>query len=222
MIPSLIIIGAGGHAKVVADTAALIGWKIDGHTDLDPSMFGSKILDRPILGSDDILSKWDPKSVSLVMGIGVGFNEERDNRQMRSQLFDRLRKEGFEFENIVHPLTAVSDTVKLSVGVFIAAGAVVQANCEIGKNCVINTGALIDHDCTLADHAFIAPGAVLSGGVNVGACALIGAGATILPSLDIGENAIIAAGATVTKPVSAGTIVMGTPASIKLNSLGDN
>ncbi|MEL0114117.1 MAG: acetyltransferase [Rickettsiales bacterium] len=201
----LIIIGAGGHGKVVCDAALAGGHEVTGFTDGDPASAGRAILGRPVLGADAVLAEFAPDAVLLSLGVGdIG---------VRARLFGELSAAGYAFAVIVHPAAVVAASATLGSGAQVLAQAVVQANAELRKNSVVNTGAIVEHDCRLGDHGFVAPGAILLGGVTVGSRAMIGAGAVVLPGRAVGADAVVGAGAVVAKDVPDGATVVGVPAS---------
>jgi sugar O-acyltransferase (sialic acid O-acetyltransferase NeuD family) len=206
----VIIIGAGGHAKVLID--ALLPAEVLGLTDANPERAGQLLLGLPVIGSDDVVAQYPPTTIRLVNGLGsvrAGYH--------RKSLFERFKREGYQFASVIHPSVVIARDVVLSEGVQIMAAAVVQSGCHIGKNTIINTRAVVDHDCHIGSHVHIAPGAILSGGVDVGENAHIGTGATVIQGIRIGRNSLVAAGAVVIRDVPEDVTVAGVPArEIKL------
>jgi sugar O-acyltransferase (sialic acid O-acetyltransferase NeuD family) len=200
----LIVIGAGGHAKVVLDMAVTCGWPVLGLTDPDPLKTGSSVLDHKVLGGDEQVEQHGYGEVMLAMGIG--------GLPLRMERFESFRQAGFSFASLVHPSAVVATSVRLADGVQVMANATIQPDVTLGTNCVVNTAASIDHDCVIADHVFVAPGAVLAGSVRVGIGAMIGTGAVLLPGVGVGAHAVIGAGAVVTCDVDNGARVVGVPA----------
>ncbi len=203
----VIILGAGGHAKVLIDALFESSAVIAGVLDPDPELAGTCVLGVPVLGNDNIATEFPPSEVQLVNGLGsVGTPAKR------RQLYDKFKALGFCFATVVHPSAIVASDVVLGEGAQVMAGSVIQPGCSIGCNCIINTRASIDHDCIVGDHAHIAPGATLSGGISVGEATHIGTGATVIQGISIGNNAVVAAGAVVVKDIHARTKVRGVPA----------
>lgn len=201
----LIIIGAGGHAKVLV--AALPLNSLRGLTDADPEKCGRLILGAPVLGDDSVILTFGVTEVALINGLG-----STGNAKFRVQIFDRFRALGYKFADVIHPSAWISPDVDLAEGIQVMAGAVIQPGCRVGENTIINTGALIDHDCQIDRHCHIASGVTLSGGVSVGAYSHIGAGATVIEGIHIGAHCLVAAGAVVVTDVASGTRVAGVPA----------
>ena len=204
---SIIVLGAGGHAKVVIDALQASGAKILCITDPDTKTHGKSVLGVPIFGPDDVVFEHKRDDTKLVNGIGT--TRVSDHRK---NIFDRFVKAGYSFQSVIHPSAIIGAEVEISDGVQIMAGSVLQAACRIGANTIINTRASVDHDCIIWAHAHIAPGVVLGGGVHIGDGAHIGTGAVVLQNIKIGDNALVAAGATVISNVAPGGRVAGTAA----------
>lgn len=203
----VIILGAGGHAKVLIDVLHASRAVIAGIVDSEPALAGSSLLSVPVLGNDDILTDFSPSEVQLVNALGsVGLPTKR------RQLFERFKGMGYFFATVVHPSAVVALDVELGEGTQIMAGAVVQPGCCIGINSIINTCVSIDHDCIIGDHVHIAPGGTLSGGVKVGTGCHLGTGATVIQGIEIGKQSLVAAGAVVIRNVCVGAKVCGVPA----------
>jgi len=211
----IIILGAGGHARVLAD--ALLPLEISVFTDSNPLKVDSPLHHAAVLGGDDVALAYSPDDIQLVNGVGsVGIAIGKKGAALdtlgRVTLFKRFRAAGYRFLNVIHPSAIIAPDVALGEGVQIMAGAVLQTGTSIGDNTIVNTRASIDHDCHIGAHVHIAPGAVLSGGVTVGDYVHVGAGATIVQGIHIGANCMIAAGAVVIRDIPAGESVIGVPA----------
>lgn len=202
-----LVVGAGGHAKVVITALLRAGHVVRGAC--DPRLAGQIVLGLPVLGGDEIIEASDPNSVWLANGIGG------ENAAFRARIFARFLAAGFSFPAIVDPTAIIGPEVEVGPGAQIIAGAVVQACTRIGAGTVVNTGSRIDHDCRLGEGVDIGPGAILCGGVTVEDKARLGAGAVILPGRRVGASAVVAAGAVVNRDVSGGETVMGVPAKAR-------
>jgi UDP-perosamine 4-acetyltransferase len=201
---TLVVLGAGGHGRVVAETARLAGFTVTGFLDEDPALVGQVRLGIPILGNTASL---DDENVSCEnLGLGIGRNS------IRLDLARRFQTRRWSLPSITHPHASCSPSATLGAGVVLMANATVQTACRIGTAVIINTNASVDHDCVLADGVHIGPGAHLAGTVTVGENTHIGIGATVIEGVRIGANCLIAAGAVVVGDVSDGQRVAGVPA----------
>lgn len=201
----LLLIGAGGHAKVVWETALASGqWSIVGAVESEPSRSefrGIRVYDE----RNGFASSVGAKAFHVAIG-------HTGKAQVRIDLFETARSSGLEPATIIHPSAVLSRDIKIGGGTLIASSVTIHPDAQVGENVILNTRCIIEHDCVVGDHAHIAPGATLLGGVNVGAGALVGAGAVVLPGLTVGPNAIVGAGAVVTQNVPADYVVRGIPA----------
>lgn len=203
----LIILGAGGHGRVVASTLLMTGRRLLGFLDADQELWGTSRLELPVLGGDCCLHGFSPTSIRLVNGIGAN-----EHSQVRKGMFEDHKAKGFSFESVIHPSSSIAPGVTLGEGVQVMAGAVIQIGSKVGCNAIINTGATIDHDCVIGAHTHVAPGATLSGGVTIGCNCHIGTGAVVIQSVDLGNESMLAAGAVLTRNHPAFSRLAGVPA----------
>jgi UDP-perosamine 4-acetyltransferase len=207
VILPVIVLGAGGHAKVLIEALLQSGKVITGIVDPDPTLLGAEISGVPVLGGDEAVSAFPSSEIQLVNGLGsVGLPFKRQ------QLFERFKGLGYIFATVVHPSAVIASDVVPGEGAQIMAGAVIQPGSSIGINSIINTRASVDHDCIIGDHVHIAPGVTLSGGVSVETGSHIGTGATVIQGVSVGRGCLVAAGAVVTKVLVEGAKVRGVPA----------
>jgi len=211
----VIVIGGGGHAKVLISTLLLCRRNILGFVELDP--ITSPLLGINYLGSDATVLQHAPENVRLVNGVG-----STGSTVKRQEIYDRFTHEGYCFATVIHPSAIVAPEVEIENGVQIMAGAILQPGSRVESNAIINTGAIIDHDCIVGAHAHIAPGAVLSGGVRVDSGAHIGTGARIIQGVSVGAGSVVGAGAVVIKDVAPGVTTAGVPAKTIDRNLPQN
>lgn len=203
----VLLLGAGGHAKVLADMLRASGMETIGILDPQPGLAGTSILGLPILGDDQLLDRFSPGELLLANGLGsVGLPVAR------RELFERCVGRGYRFVTILHPSAIVAPDVQLGEGVQVMAGAVLQPGCCIGRNTIVNTRASLDHDCRIGDHVHIAPGVTCSGNVTVGDTSHIGVGATVVQGVMIGSRSVVGAASLVLRDVSSNSMVRGIPA----------
>ena len=208
MRPRHIVLGGGGHARVLIEVLKLRRLDIAGICDpaLEPT--SSPANGPPVLGDDAAVHGYEPETVLLVNGLGSTGAGSR-----RRSIFDTFVAAGYRFATLVHPDAVVATDAALGQGAQIMAGAVIQPGTRIGHNAIVNTRASVDHDCQIGAHAHVAPGATLCGGVEIGDGAHIGAGAVVTQGVRIGEAATIGAGVTVLGDVDAGAVYIGRTAA---------
>lgn len=200
----LVILGAGGHGRVVAETAQAAGLAVLGFLDEDPARRTERPLGLPVLGQTDLLD--GPTLTGDAIALGVGRNT------MRLKLWRRFQGSRWKLPVIAHPRAWCSPTATVGVGSVVMANATVQTSCRVGAAVIINTNASVDHDCVLGDGVHLSPGAHLAGNVTVGEGTHIGIGATVIEGIRIGAGCLVAAGAVVVRDVPDGQRVAGVPA----------
>ena len=203
----VILIGGGGHARVLIELLRRLDAEIAGIVEADPSRHGTVLDDIPILGGDQMVLEHDPGEILLANGVGSVRQPEA-----RRDVYERFSARGYRFATLVHPSSILADGIRPDAGAQIMAGTVIQPGTRIGANAIINTGATVDHDCTIGDHAHLSPGVTLSGNVVVGVASHVGAGATIIHGIIVGAGSLVAAGAVVTEDVPDNVAVAGVPA----------
>ena len=208
-LDEIILLGGGGHAKVLIDLInTSMQFEISGILDTQLEI-GTKVLNVPVLGDDDLLSGLYSKGIKNVC---IAIGSVKDNTRRRN-LFDKVKQMGFLVPYLLHPQAIISKNVRFSEGVQIMAGVNVQTDSLFKENTIINTGAIIEHDCSIGSHVHICSGVVISGGCTVGDGTFIGAGATVMQGINIGKCVTVAAGAVVVKDVPESSMVKGVPAS---------
>ncbi|MDY0940056.1 acetyltransferase [Priestia megaterium] len=202
----LLILGAGGHGKVVSEIAQLMKqWEeiafLDDREDI------SEVLGIPIVGKLADLSALRSEYEYAFVAIG--------SNTARLKWTEKLSHHDFKIPTLIHPSSTVSAKSFIEEGTVIMAGAVINPDTRIGRSCIINTASTIDHDCILHRGVHTSPGAHLGGTVKIGERTWICIGATIINNINIGCDSVIAAGAVVTKDVPSNVLVAGVPAVIK-------
>lgn len=201
----IVLIGGGGHARVVAEAARRAGLELTGYT--DPA--GPQALPIPWLGDDSFVLRFLPVETLLVNGLGsVG------DSTGRREAVKNLEARGYRFATIRDLTSSVAADVEVGDGTVILMGALIQPGVRIGRHCILNTGAVVDHDCVLGDYVHIAPSATLCGGVSVGDAVHVGAGATVIQGRRLGAGSVIGAGAVVAGDIPASVTVVGVPARV--------
>jgi sugar O-acyltransferase (sialic acid O-acetyltransferase NeuD family) len=202
---SFVLLGAGGHARVLVALARKVGFQILGVC--DPALAADAVSrweELDVLGDDSALDMLPPDRVSLMLGVG-----QLTTNNLRERLYSSWRARGYDFPPLVHPTAWVAPGVILGDGVQVMAGAIVQPGCYIGENCIINTRAGVDHDCSIGQNVHLAPGATLCGKVTVGDSAYIGAGATVIQGLLVGAGAVVGAGVTLVRDLKPKVTILG-------------
>lgn len=197
----LVIIGASGHGKVIADIAELNGYKEIIFLDDDLSKRKNGIYD--VVGTTKDIDKYQGQ-YDFIIAIG--------NNEIRKKITKQLDAKNIIQPVLIHPSAVVDTTVTISSGTVVMANAVINADTKIGKGCIINTAATVDHDGNIADFVHLSPGVHIAGTVNIGANTWVATGVSIINNLDIFNNCIIGAGAVVVKDIKEQGTYIGVPA----------
>ena len=194
MNKDVIVIGASGHGKVIADIIKKCGDNIIGFLDDDLSKPG-------VMGKVCECLKYN----DTYFVIAIGNNK---TRKMIAEKYD------INYYTAIHPTAVIADDVTIGEGSVVMANAVINPSARIGKHCIINTAAVIEHDCVIADHVHVSPNATLCGTVTVGESAHIGASAVVRNNLNIGSNVTIGIGAAVVGDIDRSGVYVGVPARV--------
>ncbi len=203
----VLLIGAGGHARAVADVIAAEGrLRVAGLVDSTRAR-GEVCFGHPVLGGeDDVPDILDDLGVrDLVVAIGDNFQRQA----MAARL--EARVPGLRLVSCRHPSALVGSDVEIGAGTLIMPGVVIVSGCRIGPGCLLNTGSTIDHEGTMGPWSSLAPGAVLGGRVRLGERASVGLGARVIHGLSIGDDTVIGAGAVVVRDIAANWLAFGVP-----------
>lgn len=200
----VIIIGNGGHAKVLMDILHTLDRKIIGFTapEEEINCFGI-----PYIGKDTRVFTFQPDQIELVNAIG-----SISSTAHRKSIFDIFRSKNYTFATLKHPGSIIAASAEIGEGVQIMAGAIIQPFAKVDDNTIINTSASIDHDCHIGKHCHVSPGVVLSGNVLVEEGTHIGMGTKIIQNIKIGKNVLIGAGSLILRDIPNNKKVFGTPA----------
>ena len=195
----LMIIGASGHGKVVADIAKKNGY--DSITFLDDNSSVKECSGFPVVGKSRDYLKWD---CDFFVAVG--------NARIRQRIQEQLESENKNIPVLIHPNAIIAENVVIGSGTVIAAGAVINPGVVIGKGCIINTCASVDHDCRIGNYVHISVGSHLAGTVIVDDRTWVGIGAVVSNNLRITGDCMIGAGAVVVKGINESGIYVGVPA----------
>jgi sugar O-acyltransferase (sialic acid O-acetyltransferase NeuD family) len=200
-LPTLLLFGAGGHARVAADAAMLMPatWGRMLASDRDPARCTGELLPGVPLVALQVARGLDAR-----VHVGIGDNAARE-REAESWGMDRL-------VSLLHPRASVSRHAVLQAGCLIAAQAVIGPGARVGAGAIVNHGAVVDHDVQVGAFAHVAPNATLGGAARIGQRVLVGAGAVVLPGLTLADDVVIGAGAVVCASLDASGVYAGVPA----------
>lgn len=193
----LIIIGAGGHGKVIADNAIK-----NGYTDIcfvDDHATGI-CMGFPVVGTGADVSSLDDGKTDFVIAVG--------NNGIRKQIAEA---HDVNWVTLVHPSAQIGAYVSIGKGTVVMAGAVINASATVGEHCIINTGAIVEHDNAIGDYVHISPRAALGGTVRVGDLTHIGIGAVVKNNIAVCDHCVIGAGAVVVKEIKDSGTYVGVP-----------
>lgn len=200
MNPRIVIIGAGGHGKAVANIAVKCGYSEIAFVDDNAT---GECLGYPIIGTCSDLPSCDNKQTDFVIAVG--------NANVRREI---AGKYNLNYKPLIHPSAQIGIAVKIGMGTVVMPGAIINPGSETGVHCIINSAAVVEHDNLLGDYVHISPNAALGGTVRVGDNTHIGIGAIVRNNIDICGNCVIGAGAVVVKNIVAPGIYIGVPARI--------
>ncbi|WP_055668132.1 acetyltransferase [Desnuesiella massiliensis] len=206
MSKKIVLLGAGGHCKVIIDIIKSTSqYEIIGITDKNVRR---STLDIPILGDDNILENLYKNGIEYAF-ICLG---AIDNLSLRNNLYKMLKNIGFKIPVLIHKNAIISQNVSIGEGTCIMPGAIVNSGAYIGENCIINTGSVIEHDCKIQNNTHISPKVCLGGGVKIGYNSHIGIGANIIQGISIGNDVTIGVGAVVINNLEDNCTAVGVPA----------
>jgi UDP-perosamine 4-acetyltransferase len=212
-VEQLVLIGTGGHAKVIIEMFEEGGqFELIGCTSLAGGP--SDILGIPVLGDDAVLPRIHAS------GVRNAFVALGDNRR-RWIAMRQIAKAGFQFVNALSPRACISRRAELGVGVAVMPGAVINVLSRIGDGAIVNTGATVDHDCRIESCVHLGPGTNLAGCVSVGEGAFLGVGTRVIPGISIGSWTTVGAGGVVIRDLPSHVTAVGMPAEIMKQDAGE-
>jgi len=202
----LIIYGAGGHGKVVADAAILSGRTVKGFID-DKAPIGFEIMHTAVIARkvSDLLLLRD-KSFEVIVAIG-------DNR-IRMGKIAQLLSMGISIATVIHPSAIIGDYVGVQTGAFVCAGAIINTHTVVGVGSIVNTGATLDHDNFIGPYVHICPGVHMGGNVVVKEGAHVSIGCSVRDKVCIGKWSVVGVGSVVVKDIPNNVVVYGCPAKV--------
>lgn len=206
MAKDLIIIGASGHGKVVADIARQV--TVNGQRKYETIRFLDDDSAKTLCGAYPVIGSVG----NIEQYLGADFFVAIGYADIRRRIAQRLNDFHADVPSLIHPSAILGENVSIGKGTVVVGGAVINPGASIGEYCIVNTGATVDHDCRIDDFVHIAPGAHLCGGVHVGESTWIGAGATVVQELDICADCMIGAGAVVVNNIEKKGTYVGMPA----------
>lgn len=195
----LVIIGASGHGKVVADIAKRNGY--DTILFLDDNETVTNCSNYPVVGKIDLFGEYN---CDFAVAIG--------NPKVRQRVMGKLELAGKRIPPLIHSNAIIGENVHIGMGTIVAAGSVINPSTKIGRGCIINTCSSVDHDCVLGDFVHIAVGAHVAGTCSIEERSWIGAGATVRNNITICPDCMIGAGAVVIKNIAFPGVYIGIPA----------
>lgn len=210
MKKKVIVVGSGGHAKVIIDILHEMNvFQIIGITSNSITK-GETFFGYPVLGDDECLKEFSPNEYQIAIGLG-GY---RDNN-LRDSVYSKTKKLGFNFVNAIHPSAVISKTVNIGEAVVIFPGVTLNTEVSIGNNSIVATGSTIDHETIIGNNVLVSAGVTVGAYTEIMDNALLALGSKIISGVKIGKKAIVAAGAVVVNDVSENDIVFGIPAKKK-------
>jgi sugar O-acyltransferase (sialic acid O-acetyltransferase NeuD family) len=209
MVKDLIILGAGGTSREIADAVVDINhrrskWNLLGFLDDDPAKIGRTINGQKVLGP---ISSAPRYSACFIIGIAAA-----RSLGVRKRIIEELKLSDEYFATIVHPSASISPSSTYSVGTAILHNVVITADVTIGNHVVVEYGAMIGHDSIIEDYVTVGPGAIVSGAVRLHRGTYVGAGSMIRDGVTVNEGALIGMGSVVVRDVPSETTVIGNPA----------
>jgi sugar O-acyltransferase (sialic acid O-acetyltransferase NeuD family) len=201
----LLVYGASGHGKVVADAGRSAGYALAGFIDDSSSKEGQEFFGAPVLTWEHLLDErrhWN----EVVIALGIGDNTDRE------RCFSLVTSSGWEVVTVAHETSVIAPSARVGVGTVLMAGTVVNPDAVIDRGTILNTGSIVEHDNRIGRFVHLSPNVALGGHVTIGDRTHVGLGAVVLPGVEVGSDVRVGAGAVVTRQVGDGLTVVGVPA----------
>jgi sugar O-acyltransferase (sialic acid O-acetyltransferase NeuD family) len=209
-LPPVVVIGFGGHGRVVTDALFAAGRTVVAVTDRKSQDPVAQKIGMPLLTDEELIRQYPPETVELASGLGSIWPSGRDSH--RQSVIGRFEQANYRFTGFIHPTAWVSPWADVHSTAQIHAGVVIQPGTRVGAHAIINTAATVDHDGHIGRYCHVGPGAKLSGNVQIGEGSHLGTGCIVIQGIVLGEACFVAAGSTVVKNIGNGDFVKGTPA----------
>jgi sugar O-acyltransferase (sialic acid O-acetyltransferase NeuD family) len=204
----VLVYGASGHGKVVADILRASYIEVAGFIDDDFRSATCEILGLEVLGNRDWLAD-SAKSGPVAVALGIGDNSARQ------KVAQNCMAGGIALVTAIHPAATVAPSAQIGSGAVVMAAAVINPDAQVGAGAIINTGAIVEHDCRVGDFAHLSPKAAMGGCAQLGNLSWLGIGATIIHGVKVGAGTIIGAGAAVVRDIPDDVIAVGVPARVR-------
>lgn len=203
----VVVLGAGGHAKVVIDILLAAGEVEIVGCIADGDGLTSPVPGIPVIGSMSQLESLRVEGLAAAIGVG-GWTDTAGHQR----IFEQANAAGVEIISAIHPAAVVAPSARLGAGCVLCAGAVINPEAILGENVIVATNSSIDHETAIADHCLISAGVTIGANANVGVGTLVAIGATITSRINVGAHCLVAAGSVVTNDIESNTTVLGIPA----------
>lgn len=202
-LATVVLVGAGGHARSCIDVIEQDGTYAVAGVFASAAERGKQVLGYPVIGTDEELPQILIHCSHALVGVG-----QIKTPEPRIRLFERLQQCGFRIPTIISPRAYVSKHATLGEGTIVLHGAVVNAGAIVGRNCIINSQSLVEHDATIGDHCHVATAATVNGGAHIGMGTFIGSGSLIRECVSVGERCVVGMGQMVLFDCPAGTQIV--------------
>jgi len=215
MIPkNILIYGAGGHGKLVADVLLARNELLEGFVDDNPATSGSTILGLNVFTTEWLWQQPDQRDISIVLGVG--------NNRARKAIAERCRSAGMEILTVIHPTAVIAASAHIGEGAAIMAAVVVNPEAKIGTGVILNSGAVVEHDVVLGEYSHVSTNVAMGGNARLGDYSMLGVGAAMKPGARVGADTIVGAGSVVVQDIPGGVVAVGVPARVIRSLAAEN